>query len=60
MVGLQTFEQVGLLRSLAVQAEQRGRGWGEQLARLGYRAIAREQAPPAIQTSAALMRKTLL
>src|SRR3990172_104539 len=96
VVGLQIFERVGMLRSLAVLAERRGRGWGEQLTRqaeelarkrgvgelylltttaegfftrLGYQAIAREQAPLAIQnnaefqnlfpSSAVLMRKTL-
>ena len=96
VVGLQIFERVGMLRSLAVLAERRGRGWGEQLTqqaeelarkrgvgelylltttaegfftRLGYQAIAREQAPLAIQNSAefqslcpasaVLMRKTL-
>ena len=96
VVGLQIFERVGMLRSLAVLAERRGRGWGEQLTqqaeelarkrgvgelylltttaegfftRLGYQAIAREQAPLAIQNSAefqslcpasaVLMRKNL-
>ncbi len=30
-VGLEIFDQVGLLRSLAVRSEFRGRGWGAQL-----------------------------
>ena len=78
VVGLEPFGSAGLLRSLAVRDEHRGRGIGEHMvsaiearaaslglrqlvlltetaapffAKRGYAAIARNQAPPAVQHS---------